>query len=243
MSKSIPIIIGFLILTLGFSALIVAPPSTEATELDGPGYALIAAPQFGLTSQVDEAEALRSYLLGHGWTDEMICFLADSTENYVDGDATKDNIEEALENIALNSNPSDIIFIAILDHGQDMEGTAYFRTGDEGSPVYISDTQFASWVDDIEDFTAMVLYISCPYSGGFVGELEGDGRIVISDCGVMEDYTISEYTFYEALIEEDADTDNDQKVSVEEAYTYMEDTMTEQHPVIYDYQEDVDLFL
>ena len=239
MSKTLMAIASmFFVITLGISSFFVVSPSVEATDLEGPGYALIAAPSFGTSNHIAEAEDLRDYLLDRGWSDERIIFLADSTEKYVDGDATKTEIEDAIDEIALGSTQDDIVFIAILDHAQgDAQGNSYFRTGDPGDPTFMSDTEFAGWVDDIENFRTMVIYISCPYSGGFVEELEGDYRIVISDADVGQSYTEGEYSFYQALTETEADDDGDGKVSVEEAYRYMEDCMEVQNPVIYDYYE------
>jgi len=232
-----------LMLTLAITSMIAVSPEAKATDFDGPGYALIAAPQFGLDSQVDEAKNLRNYLIDHGWSDERIIFLADLNESYVDGDATKSEIENATNEIALSATSSDLVFIGIMDHAQEIDGHSYFRTGDVGDPTYIKDTEFANWVDDIQNFETMVIYISSPYSGGFVSELEGNYRIVISDCGENQTYTTSEYTFYEALTEPQADSDGDGKISVEEAYTWMEDYMQVQDPVIYDYQKDDEVFL
>jgi len=243
LNKSLTVVSTFVLIAVGVFALFMVPPQAEATELEAPGYALIAAPVFGLNDHLDEAENLRSYLLAHGWTDESIIYLADSSETYMDGDATKDAIEDAIADIANDATENDIVFISVLDHAQKGEDNhTYFRTGDPGDPTYFSDTEFAGWVDDITDFSTMVIYISCPYSGGFVSELEGEGRIVIADCGATQTYTSCEYTFYQALTEEDADTDEDGKVSVEEAYTYMEDYMEVQDPVIYDYQDE-EIFL
>jgi len=192
----------FFLLTLGFSSPFSISTSTKETaELERPGYALIAAPVFGSNDHIDKAKDLRNYLLDRGWIDERIFFLADSSEFYIDGNATKSGIKDTIEDIALDSTSNDLVFIAILDHAQDGEGTTYFRTGDTDNPTNISDTEFAGWVDGITNFSTMTIYIRSPYAGGFVEELEGDKRIVISDCEENQSYTEGGFSFYEALTE------------------------------------------
>lgn len=238
-AKLFPTILAILVMATAFGPLFAVTDTVEATELTGPGFALIAAPIFGINDHLDEAEDLRDYLLDNGWNDQQIYFLTDSTESYVDGDATKENIEDALDDIALLAGPDDIVFIAVLDHAySDQDGHTYFRTGDLGDPVYIKDTEMGDWLDDITDFSTMVVEISSPYSGGFVEECKGDDRIVIADCSASQTYTSCEYTFAQALVEPLADDDQNGVITVEEAYEYMEDTMVNQDPVIYDYQTD-----
>ena len=234
----------FFVITLGIASFFVVSPSVEATDLEGPGYALIAAPTFGTSNHISEAEDIRDYLLDRGWTDDRIIFLADSTASYVDGDATKTEIKDAMDDIALNSNPDDIVFIAVLDHAQDRDdGHSYLRIGDVNNPTTIKDTTLGTWVGAIEDYKTMVISISSSCSGGFVKELKGDHRIVVTDADVGQNYVKAEYSFYQALTESDADDDGDGKVSVEEACTYMEDTMVVQDPIISNYYKSVDIFL
>ena len=238
-TKILSTTLAILFMALAFSPLLAVTTPAGGTELTGPGFALIAAPIFGFNDHLQEAEDLRDYLLDNGWTDEQIIFLTDSTESYVDGDATKENIEDALDDIALLSGPGDLVFVAILDHAVEGEdGHTYFRTGDIGDPVYIKDSELDDWLDDIEDFSTMIVEISSPYSGGFVQELKGQNRIIIADCGASQTYTSCEYSFAQALVEPLADEAQNGQISVEEAYEYMEDTMVIQDPVIYDHQKD-----
>jgi len=235
----------FLITTTVFTFFLILPSESEATELEPPGYALIAAPFYGNDEHYKEAEHLRNYLLENGWDDDHIIFLGwKHWKPYCDGLGTKSNLENAITEIANTATPDDIVFLAILDHGQDGgDGHTYFRTGDRDDIVYIKDTEFDGWVDGIESFDTMVIYIGSPYSGGFVGDLEGDRRIIISDCGEFQSYRKSEYNFHKALTEAQADTNSDGRVSVEEAYSWMDYYMEIQDPVIYDYQQGTDFFL
>lgn len=218
-------------------------PGAEATELEPPGWALIAAPCYGESTHIDEAKELRDYLLDHGWTDDRIIFLADWDADYVDGTAYKADIKDAIKNnIAKESTEDDIVFLAVLDHATERDnGHVYFRTSDpdeEDETAYIKDTRLAKWVSKITNFDTMVIYISSPHSGGFVDELEDNCRIVIADCQQEQSYTQREYTLAEALQAKKADTDKDGRITVEEAYAYMEVKMTLLDPEIYDYQTD-----
>ena len=241
----------FCMLSIGIMSVFAICPFAQAEDFDQPGYAVIAAPKYGGTTHIEEAKNLRSYLIDKGWTDDRIIFLADFDASYVDGPAGKDDIFDAVtDDLPLLAGPDDLVFIAILDHAQDRNnGHTYFRTSepgdddDEEETEYIKDKSIDKKVDKVETFGTMVVYISSPHSGGFVLELKANKRIIIADCQQDETYTTREYTFYEALTEPLADTDGDGKVSIEEAYTHMEDSMTDQTPEIYDYKTDEDSFL
>ena len=236
----------FCMLSIGImSLLVVTITPAIATDFDQPGYALIAAPKFGEVSHANEALKLRTYLVDKGWSDDRIIFLGKWTDkDFVDGKATKANIEDGIDEIALMATDADIVFIAILDHAQDgNDGHIYFRTGDTTDETYVKDTEFAGWMDDIPHFRHLVIYVASPYSGNFVEPLEGDYRIVLSDCAEDQVYKAGENTFYKALTKTDADTDDDGKISIEEAYDWMEDKKKKLDPQLSDFDETEDAYL
>ena len=236
----------FLMLVVGILSLLVVTTTPAAgTDFDQPGYALIAAPKFGDVSHGNEALKLREYLVDKGWTDDRIILLGKWTDKpFADGKATKDNIKDGIDEIALLATDDDIVFIAILDHAQDgNDGHIYFRTGDVNDETFVKDTEFAGWMDDIPHFRHLVIYVASPYSGNFVEPLEGDYRIVLSDCAENQVYKAGEISFYKALTKTDADADGDGKISIEEAYAWMEEKKKKLDPLMSDFDESEDVFL
>ena len=244
--KLITLLSIFCMLTVGILSLLVVTttPVATAADFDQPGYALIAAPKFGEVSHANEALKLREYLTGKGWTDDRIIFLGKWTnKDFVDGTATKANIEDGIDEIALMATDDDIVFIAILDHAQAESDGIYFRTGDSTDETYVKDSEFAGWIDDMPHFRHLVIYVASPYSGNFVEPLEGDYRIILSDCAVDQVYKAGENTFYKALTKTDADADSDGKISIEEAYDWMEEKKRKLDPLLSDFDESEDAFL
>ena len=244
-NKALSLISVFFMISLGALAMLaVVPQEADAIDFDQPGYALIAAPKFGEVSHANEALKLRDYLVDKGWGDDRIIFLGKWTKDYADGIATKENIKAGVDEIAKKATSDDIVFIAILDHATEgPDGHIYFRTGDSTEETYVKDTEFEGWMDSITNFRHMVIYVASPYSGNFVDGLGGDYRIILSDCGVDQTYKAGENTFYKALTEAKADLDSDGKISIEEAYGWMEDKKRKLDPMFSDFDESEDCFL
>jgi len=212
------------------------------TDLDQ-GWAIIAAPGYDDSQHKTEAKNLRSYLLERGWDDDHIIFLGDGEASYDDGEATIENFEDAIDYVSQHSSVEDVIFISVLDHGVKGEnGKHYLKFGDDLDET-MSDTELDAQLDEITDFDTLVVDIAGPYSGGFIAETQADGRLIITDCSDEEDYKESEYTFYEALTDEDADLDGDGKISVEEAHAFMVASMNNQSPQLSDPDGDDDFVI
>ena len=81
------------------------------------------------------------------------------------------------------------------------------------------------------------------FSGGFISLAIGDERIIVTDCSTDEWYKKSEYSFYEALTDLDADLDGDKMVSVEEAHAYMIASMEDSTPQLEDPDPQEDFLL
>jgi len=245
MNKTYTILVSMLVvLSLGMLSLLVVTPANQAEDFDQPGYALIAAPKFGANAHSNEALDLRDYLIDKGWDDDRIILLGKWTnKDYVDGTATKANIQDGIDDIAAVATDDDLVFVAVLDHAQDgNDGHIYFRTGDD-TETYIQDDEFAGWIDDITNFRYLVVYVASPYSGTFVEGMDGDNRIVLSDCAADQLYTAGAISFYKGLTKSEADTDNDSEISIEEAHAWMEDQKKKLDPQMADYDETEDVFL
>ena len=204
-----------------------------AADLDH-GWAIIAAPGYEDSQHKGEAQNLYAYLIDQGWGDDNIIFLGDGTASYDDGEATIDNFEDAIDFVSLHSSAEDVVLVAVLDHAvEGDDGSYYLRFGDDLDEE-MKDTELDQQLDEIEDFSVMIVDIAGPYSGGIGAVVRDDDRLVIADCAEDESYRMSEYTFSEALTDEDGDLDGDGKVAVEEAHAYMMVSMDTQTPQIYD---------
>lgn len=210
----------------------VKPMETEGDHLDEGGYALLAAPGFIGPDIELEIQALRSYLLSHGWTDDNIIFLIDDKNwGYVDGDATRANIQNGIAYIAQHSTSSDTVFIGVLDRATDGIECTYFET----SIGIFTDDDLGGWIDEIT-CNQMVIEISSIYSGGFIEECKGDDRLIVCSHEEGQSTEPNLYRLSRGLTTMDADTDNDGRVSVEEAHAYEEENMVgEQTPVSWDH--------
>ena len=237
-------ILGILFTVMLMITVISIQEKTEADYLDEGGWALICAPGNVGDDVVTEIQELRTYLIGHGWTDEQIILLIDDKEwSYCDGDATKANIEDGIGYIAEHSTSTDFVFLGILDRGsKGNEDETYFETSNGD----FTDEEFGEWIDEIT-YEEMTIEISSNYSGGFIDECKGDYRLIV--CSHTENQT-TETNYYQlsrGLTTPEADTDENGRISVEEAYTYEKDLVEilsngEQTPTSWDYDEE-ELFL
>jgi len=216
--------------------------TASATDID-PGWAIIVGLKDDNLDHMQEAMDLRTYLIERGWNDDQILFLCYGDMSYIDGEPTKKNFRAAIKYIDKVSTDNDIIFISVLDHGVDGgDGHYYLRFG-ENLDQYMKDTRFGSQIDRIDHYRTMIIDIAGPYSGAFIEHTEADDRIIVADCDSDEFYRTSEYTFSEALTDEDADTDGDGKVSVEEAHALMLESMDGTTPQLSDPDDDDDVVI
>lgn len=213
--------------------------STQADHLDEEGWAMICAPGNVGEDIETEIQALRIYLINNGWTDEHIILLIDNKNwDYCDGDATKANIQNGIEYIAEHSTSTDIVFLGILDRaskGQD--GTTYFETSNGD----FTDMEFGEWIDGIT-YEEMVIEVSSNYAGGFIDECKGDYRLIVCSHTENQITEINYYTLSRGLTTQEADTDEDGRISVEEAHAYEKDLVEllsngEQTPTSWDHAE------
>ncbi len=244
MSHYVSRILSRRFLSLSLVALLIFPVlagiahKASATDLN-PGWAIIVTTGKGWRHQ--EAKDLHNYLTERGWDEDQIVFLSKKKCSFRDGKATLNNFKSAIEYVGGVSSPGDIVFIAVLDHGVDGGDGDYFLRFGKRPRQHMSDTEFGEQLDSIGNYQAMVVDIAGSYSGGFIEEAEGDNRVIITDTDCTERYRKSEYTFSEALVDWDADTDMNGIISVEEAYELMLATMEDTSPQISDPDDDDDI--
>ena len=162
--------------------------------------------------------------------DDEIIFLTDgSTEDFVDGDATEEEIVDAFAYLSANVALNDKVSLILGDNGAFGGGDSYLITSDE---VLISKTEIASMVNDIAAENIAIV-VSFDYSGGFLDVLSGNGRLVLTSHAI-EATTTNNYNIADGLTEEDADTNCDGKVSFEEAHIWVAEQISDQSPQMSD---------
>ena len=231
-----------LCLLLALTMFVGMAYQSNATDLDH-GWAIIVGPGNSNSVHTQESKDLRDYLLEKGWDDEHIIYLDYGGQMYIDGDPTKANFEDAIDTVDRVSTPDDVVFIAVMDHGVDGGDNDYYLRFGKKLDEYISDTAFATLLDSIDNYRAMVVDIAGSFSGGFIDAASNGDRIIITDCDVDEFYKKSEYSFCEALTDIDADMDFDGMVSVEEAHAYMVASMYNTVPQLDDPDPNEDFVL
>jgi hypothetical protein len=164
-----------LLIATAFIALAFGSPAAGASDSQNDAWAVIFATETdGNTGQIAEGWALHNWLVGHGWLDSHITFLADHSG--ADGVATKENLQSALSSVAQKSNSNSLVFIAVMDNGQTINGDFTFSAVNG----QIGTTMLAGWVNGVGSFKKMVVDVSFSYSGGFIQGLSGTNRIVMS---------------------------------------------------------------
>lgn len=158
----------------------------------------------------------------------------------LDGDGERDvwlpatlaQIDTSLKQLAASLTANDRLFIFLMDHGGcDDNGQSYaWMWG--GERLY--DTRLAQLLDGFRVASIGIVMGMC-YSGGFINELRGDNRVIVSSCADNEqswacrDKPYDEFVYHWtcAIAGHDtegnavnADTDGDGQVSMSEAFSY-----------------------
>jgi hypothetical protein len=93
----------------------------------------------------------------------------------LDSNATKTNIMNSIEIIKQNAVPDDRTVIHFSGHGTNSGDRTYLVVWHNGGVGYISDVEFASWLEDMP-CPVVVLIDSC-HSGGFIGRATLDSTV------------------------------------------------------------------
>lgn len=147
--------------------------------------------------------------------------------------ASKANIATAFSNLAAKVGPDNAVYIMLNDHGAVMDG------GHVGLDLWydkMSDAEFAAQVNKITQFKHMLIQMKQCYSGGFVDDLTGPNRVVMSSCRADQvswakltlDFGEFTYWYMSALKGSfvdgtgpcNADKSGDQKISIAEAWNF-----------------------
>jgi len=214
-----------LLIAMGLVALALGAPAVGALESKDDAWAVIFATETnGSTGQIAEGWALHNWLLGHGWLDSHIKFLADHPS--ADATPTTENLQSAISYVAQRSNSNSMVFIAVMDHGQEGPGCYYF----DAANGQVSNSQLAGWVNGIQNYKKMVIEVSFRYAGGFIQSLTGPNRVVVSSHTSSQNYMPNHFILSEGLGAPGADTNGDGYISVQEAFCHQAIKISTQFP-------------
>jgi len=214
-----------LLIAIGLLALALGTPVAGATEARDDAWAVIFATETeGNTGQNAEAQALHDWLVGHGWLDSHITVLADMAG--ADGAPTVENLQGAIASVAQKSNSNSLVFIAVMDQGQYVDGVPTFSA----SNGQVSNAMLAGWVNGITTYKQMAIEVSFRYSGGFIQSLSGANRVIVSSHTSTQGYMPNHFILSEGLGSATADTNGDGKVSVQEAFYHQASKISTQYP-------------
>jgi hypothetical protein len=176
-----------------------------------------------------------SLLISLGYDNEHIYYLSPFDANGVDSNITPRLFDWAIHEVAKKSNNTDLVFIYWASHGGVYNDWYWIHLGDE---EIITPDVLDIKLDTIVCKQMIILIDSCR-SGGFINDLTKDdtNRTIATSSAADRDaypsldlsggcFTIG---FLEAFIEIDsqtgqlkADENNDNKISVQEAFDYAE---------------------
>jgi hypothetical protein len=133
------------------------------------------------------------------------------------GRASRENVQRALGAIAQGAGPGDLVFILLIGHGGAQGGESRFNL--PGPDMTAAD--FAPLLAALGR-QQVVFVNTASASGDFVKALSAKGRTIVTATKSAMERNQTEFPSYfvQALSEDGADADKDQRVSVLEAFTY-----------------------
>ncbi len=169
----------------------------------------------------------------------------DSDNDIEAGAATSTNLFAKFDDLSNTMDSDDIFYFWATDHGQDTaDDPPDYKSGLCGwGSTSFSDADFASSVAGFNVDTEMYVFGQC-YSGGFIDNLTGENRMVVTAADHDESswsyyYTPTQEYAWGSYINDDtdgstflnkwakglsgpADADEDGNISIDEAFTYAE---------------------
>ena len=154
-----------------------------------------------------------------GVPDSDIVYMGEhpETDTRMSGPATKQRLAATLEALAGKAGPGADVFLVLLGHGSDRgDGPRFNLVGPD-----ITAAELAALLSPIKARHVVVVDASSA-SGGFVAALSKPGRVVVTatKSGFERNATRFGGFFAQALAGNGADTDEDGRLSVLEAFTY-----------------------
>jgi hypothetical protein len=155
-----------------------------------------------------------------GVSQEQLIYLVDEPEEgnkLVTGGATREEVTKALQTVAAQAGPDDLVFVTLIGHGTFAGGTARFNLrGPDMTPA-----DFDALLNKLP-VKQLVFVNTASASGPFLEVLSRPGRTVITATrtGAEQYATLFGGAFVEAMTSDVADADKNRRVSVLEAYNH-----------------------
>jgi len=155
----------------------------------------------------------------HAVPGENILFFAERPEREasITGKSTKENVESAFAGIATSIEPDARLFVVLIGHGSAQGGVSRFNL--PGPDMTAAD--FAALLARFPTQDIVFANLTSA-SGGFLPVLSGPRRTIITATrsGTERNETLFGGHFVAALVDEGADADKDERVSMLEAFDY-----------------------
>lgn len=166
-----------------------------------------------------------------GIPEERIAYLAESESiapDRIDGKSTKENIQQVLTDMALEAAPGETVFILLIGHGS-------FQGEESRLSLPGPDMSSADFAKTLDQFTAQLVALvnTTSASGDFIKDLSAPNRTIVTATAspFERNETIFGQYFVEAFVEDVADVDKDERISLLEAFEYA------RHEVVRAYEE------
>lgn len=151
---------------------------------------------------------------------ERLVYLVDAPaegDKLVTGKASREEIARALDSIARQAAPDDVVFITLFGHGTYLNGEAKFNLpGPDMGPA-----EFDALLRKLPS-KQIVFVDTSSASGPFVEKLSGAGRTIVTATrnGAEQYATLFGGYFVDALTSDAADADKNKRITVLEAFNY-----------------------
>ncbi len=220
-----PVIVCYSVCCLLLGPLLVPASPVQAQPTETERHVLLIG---GLGGNAEYASTFQQYLFDarQAFIDQFqvppanITVLAGSSEgsdDFIDDVSTADNIRAQFDRLAARSDTTDLVFVVLFGHGS--------FNGEEASLNIprrdLGDSDFAELLRSVAA-DRIVFVNTAPSSGPFIEALSARDRIVITATrsGRQRNETIFPRYFVEALSSPSADIDQDNRLSVAEAFRY-----------------------
>ena len=154
-----------------------------------------------------------------------VLYLADALEGDTKpmGRATREEIEKAINTVAMKASPDDVVFITLIGHGSFDGRAAKFNL--PGPDMSAAD--FNVLLKKLP--TKQIVFVNtASASGPFIEALSGPGRTIITATrnGAEQFATLFGGYFVDAVTGDEADADKNRRVSMLEAFKYAKGEVT-----------------
>lgn len=156
----------------------------------------------------------------YGLPDSNVVYLAADPEldpTRTTARSTKENIQATLSRLAATTPAGDLVFIVVIGHGSYRNGVSKINLPGPDMTA----TEFAVLIDAFGDRPIVFANLSSA-SGEFVKTLSAPNRTIITatKSGMERNQSVFGQFFVAAFVGDEADADNDQRLSVLEVFSY-----------------------